>query len=419
MQIDKKAPGAIVLGGNFVGLGVVRSLGVRGIPVWVIDSDPKKSIAQFSRYTRRFIEPTEAIPDLLLRESQTHGLQGWVLFPVTDDYVEILSENRELLSSTFRVTTAPPEITKFALDKRCTYALADELEIPTPWTLMGKSLTDFDAHKLPYPVILKPAVNHHFFPQTNVKAFSVSTPVDLRNRYLQMNKYIPAEEILIQEHIPGAGESQFSYCAASREGKVYASMVARRTRQYPVEFGNASSFVETADQAVVAAAGKKFLESIGFDGIGEIEFKFDSRDGQYKILDFNPRTWGWHTLGQATGMDFPYLLWRQSLGLEILPCGTPRQAAWLREITDLVAIAKSRDRLSEVKKLFDAIWRKKFKLATFSFSDPAPFFAELFLLFSSGLTRQKKAKDFLELNSNALRPEAGTASASELESQAQ
>jgi predicted ATP-grasp superfamily ATP-dependent carboligase len=419
MQIDKKMPGAIVLGGNFVGLGVVRSLGQRGIQVWVIDSDRNKSIAQFSRYTKRFIEQTGAIPELLLREAQAHDLQGWVLFPVTDEYVEILSENRELLGSSYRVTTGPPEITKFALDKRWTYARADELEIPTPWTLMSKSLADFDAQDLPYPVILKPAVNHHFFPQTNVKAFSVSTPVHLRNRYLQMNEYIPADEILIQEHIPGAGESQFSYCAACREGKVYASLVARRTRQYPVEFGNASSFVETAEQPVVAAAGQKFLESIGFDGIGEVEFKFDSRDGQYKILDFNPRTWGWHTLGQTVGIDFTYLLWRQSLGLEILPPGAPRKAAWLREITDLMAIANSISRVREIKNLLDAIWRRKFKLATFSLSDPAPFFAEFFMLLSSGLTRQKQAEDFLELNSNALRPEAVSARASELESQVQ
>ena len=268
-------------------------------------------------------------------------------------------------------------------------------------------------------MILKPAVNHHFIPQTNVKAFSVSTPVHLRNRYLQMNEYIPADEILIQEHIPGAGESQFSYCAACREGKVYASLVARRTRQYPVEFGNASSFVETAEQPVVAAAGQKFLESIGFDGIGEVEFKFDSRDGQYKILDFNPRTWGWHTLGQTVGIDFTYLLWRQSLGLEILPPGAPRKAAWLREITDLMAIANSISRVREIKNLLDANWRRKFKLATFSLSDPAPFFAEFFMLLSSGLTRQKQAEDFLELNSNALRPEAVSARASELESQVQ
>jgi hypothetical protein len=84
-----------------------------------------------------------------------------------------------------------------------------------------------------------------------------------------------------------------------------------------------------------------------------------------------------------------------------------------------MAIANSISRVREIKNLLDAIWRRKFKLATFSLSDPAPFFAEFFMLLSSGLTRQKQAEDFLELNSNALRPEAVSARASELESQVQ
>src|ERR1700730_2155744 len=166
MNIHKNAPGAIVLGGYFVGLGIVRSLAAHGIPTWVIDADRSKSIAQFSRYTTRFIEAKEAIPELLLREAVVHNLSGWVLFPVTDEYVEILSVNHESLSSIYRLTTQPVEVTRFALDKRFTYAQADQLGIPTPWTLTSNSLADLEGQDLPYPIILKPAVNHHFFPQT-------------------------------------------------------------------------------------------------------------------------------------------------------------------------------------------------------------------------------------------------------------
>src|SRR5580704_2584165 len=106
-HIDKNRPGAIVLGGNFVGLGIVRSLGAHGIPVWVFDADRSKSIAQFSRYTTRFVETKEAITDVLLKMGRKHELDGWVIFPVADDYVETVSANHQLLSSIFRVTTAP------------------------------------------------------------------------------------------------------------------------------------------------------------------------------------------------------------------------------------------------------------------------------------------------------------------------
>ena len=407
-KTDKNQPGAIVLGGNFVGLGIVRSLGAQGIPVWVFDADRSKSIAQFSRFTTRFVETgEEAIVDVLLREGGLHGLNGWVIFPVTDEYIEILSANRELLGSIFRVTTAPPEITRFALDKRLTYRRADELQIAAPWTLAGNSFDEIEAEGVLYPVILKPAVNHHFFPQTNIKALPADNRSELQRGFAQMTRYIPPDEILVQERIPGGGENQFSYCAVCKDGRAYGSLVAQRSRQYPVDFGNASTFVVTVNQPVVEAAGRRFLESIGFDGLAEVEFKFDPRDGKYKILDVNLRTWGWHRLGKAAGIDFPYLLWRQALGLPVPAMGVPRDAAWIREITDFVSIAKSRQPWSEVKKLLRALYSRRFTSSTFSLVDPVPFFAEFALWAYAGLSRQKKAKDFLQLDPLAGRELSG------------
>ena len=394
---DKK-PGAIVLGGNFVGLGIVRSLGARGIPTWVFAADRSTSIAQFSRYTTRFIETKEPIVDVLLSEGRRHQLDGWVIFPVLDEYVESMSASHQALSAIYHVTTAPPEVTRFALDKRMTYRRANELGVAAPWTATGNSLAEIEAKNIPYPVILKPAINHHFFPQTNVKALPVENPSQLERAFAQMSRYIPPDEILVQERIPGNGENQFSFCAVCKDGQAYASLVAQRRRQYPVEFGNASTFVQTTHQPIVEASGRRFLESIGFDGMAEVEFKFDSRDGKYKILDVNPRPWGWHALGKAAGMDFPYLLWRQAVGLPVTPIVAHQQAAWIREITDVVAIAKSRNRLAEVKILLKALYGGKFTSATFSLLDPIPFFAEFALWVSSGVSRQKKAKGFVEFD---------------------
>jgi D-aspartate ligase len=390
-----KIPGAIVLGGNFLGLGIARSLGSRGIPVWVIDADKSKSIAQFSRYTKRFIVTTEPAHEVLLRESRLHDLQGWVLFCGGDDYVEELSTHREALSKIFHVTTPSLEVTRFALDKKRTYARAAELGVAAPWTWSGNSLLSLPEASIPYPVILKPAVNHHFFPQTNLKALAANNASELHAGFAQMSRYIPPSEILVQERIPGNGENQFSFCGICSGGKVTDSLVARRRRQFPVDFGNASTFVETTDQSVVESGGRSFLESIGFDGMGEVEFKYDTRDGEYKILDVNSRPWGWHTLGKAAGVDFSYLLWRQRVGLPAMPAGGRRPAAWIREITDVAALLKAYNRPAEIKVLLQAIRSRRLTFATFSFLDPVPFFAEIVLLVTAGSSRQNKAKEFL------------------------
>jgi D-aspartate ligase len=392
-----RLPGAIVLGGNFVGLGLVRSLGRRGVPTWVIDTDRKKSIAQFSRYCRRFIETTEPVHEVLLREGKLHELQGWVVFAVADDYVDALSTHFDELAGMYRLTAQPANVTRIALDKRLTYANAAELGIDVPWTCTTSDVSTVDVERITYPAILKPAINHRFFPHTNVKALKVQNGAELRRQFNRMTAFIPAEEIMIQEMIPGGGETQFSFCAVADKGRIFGSLAARRRRQYPIEFGNASTFVETAHQPVVEANGRRFMEAIGFDGMGEIEFKFDGRDGKYKILDFNPRPWGWHTLGASAGVDFAYLLWRHKVGLPLDPI-KQREATWCREITDAVAIMKSHDRKDAVSLLLRAATSGRLTMATFKLTDPLPFFAELVLWISSGIRRQKKAKNFVELD---------------------
>ena len=96
-------------------------------------------------------------------------------------------------------------------------------------------------------------------------------------------------------------------------------MTVRRRRQHPSDFGRASTYVETvraagARGAVDAASSGRWATT----GWPRLEYKQDSRDGAYKLLDVNLRTWGYHTLGgAAAGVDFPYLLYRDQTGLPV------------------------------------------------------------------------------------------------------
>lgn len=390
------APGAIVLGGNFIGLGVARSLGRRGIPVWVYDTG--RAIAGYSRYTSRFVISKRNTLELLLDEGRKHGLNGWVLFPIADPEVETLAIHHQALSSIYRVTTPPFDVSKFALDKRLTYAKARELGIATPLTIANVAGVGNIAKDIPYPVILKPAMNHHFFPHTGFKVVPVNTPAEFQSAYAQITKYLPPDEVMIQERIPGGGENQFSFAAVCKDGKAYASLVARRRRQYPVDFGNGSSFVETTDQPIVEAHGRKLLESIGFDGMAEVEFKFDRRDNSYKVLDLNIRPWGWHMLGRPAGLDFCYLLWRQKLGYEVSPAPAAHRATWFRELNDCLAIAGSPHRATEIKRLMKAMLSGHFTGATFALTDPAPFVAEFAFRASEGRLFRRRAQPELSVD---------------------
>ena len=81
--------------------------------------------------------------------------------------------------------------------------------------------------------------------------------------------------------------------------------MAQRWRQHPPEFGRASTFVETIDLPLLENLSERFLKAINYYGLVELEYKLDPRDGQYKLLDVNARTWGYHSLGQRAGVGFP------------------------------------------------------------------------------------------------------------------
>jgi predicted ATP-grasp superfamily ATP-dependent carboligase len=114
-------------------------------------------------------------------------------------------------------------------------------------------------------------------------------------------------------------------------------MTVRRRRQHPSDFGRASTYVETVELPELEKPSLRFLTAIDFYGLVELEYKRDRRDGTFKLLDVNARTWGYHSIGPAAGVDFPYLLFADQVG-GALP-GEPLTARagvrWVRLATDL------------------------------------------------------------------------------------
>jgi predicted ATP-grasp superfamily ATP-dependent carboligase len=336
---DLKRPiGAVVIGGDYQGLGIVRSLGRHQIPVCVIDDE--KSISRFSRYTTQTVsvpslrEEKEAV-DAILSAGRRLGLNGWVLYPTRDETVAALARNRELLSTFFRVPTPPWETVRWAWDKRNTYSLAEELGIPAPRTWYISSVEDLEQVTIDPPFAVKPSVKEHFFYATKAKAWRANDRAELRTLFLRAKELVGPGEVMIQDLIPGDGSQQFAYCAFFKEGRSIGSMVVQRRRQHPPEFGRASTFVETIEMPLLEELSERFLRAIDYYGLVELEYKLDPRDGKFRLLDFNARTWGYHSLGAGAGVDFPYLLFADQSGESVEPCRGRAGVTWIRLITDV------------------------------------------------------------------------------------
>jgi D-aspartate ligase len=333
-----QVPGAVVIGGDSQGLGIARSLGRQGIPVCVVDDET--SIARVSRFVRHTVK----VPDLrtesalltaLAQARGRHGLDGWVLYPTRDENVAAIAANREALASDFRVPTPGLESIRHVWDKRETYRLAAQLSLPIPRCWFPQTEADLAEIDVSAPVVLKPAIKENFFYITHVKAWRADTPGELLAAFRRAAAIVGPGEIIVQEMIPGGGEEQYAYCALFRGGEALASMTVRRRRQHPSDFGRASTYVETIELPALAGPAARFLRAVDYYGLVELEYKHDPRDGQYKLLDVNARTWGYHTLGGSAGVDFPYLLYRDQLGQPVPSAHARPGVRWVRLATDL------------------------------------------------------------------------------------
>jgi predicted ATP-grasp superfamily ATP-dependent carboligase len=221
-------------------------------------------------------------------------------------------------------------------------------------------------------VIVKPTVKPHDNPLTHDKAWRVDDRDALMTAWEKATELMGIESVMVQELIPGGGETQYSFAALCNDGEPVATLTARRARQYPRDFGRSSSFVETVFEPVVEEQGRAIVRELGWTGLIEVEFKRDSRNGAYKLLDVNGRVWTWHTLGRRAGIDFPLLAWRQARGERIRPVKARPGVRWVRLATDfpsaLQAISNGELRLRE--------WllslRPPIEVALWDWKDPYP-----------------------------------------------
>lgn len=374
------APGALVIGADYKSLGVVRSLGRHGIPVWVLKDE--HSLATWSRYCARSLAWPAATErdqvDYLLDLGRVHGLGGWTLFPGDEESAALLARNRDALGHRYRHTILTPwETLRWAYDKRLTYRLAERLGIAHPSTHYPSGRDDLLGYHGPYPAILKPAIRREMNRFTAAKAWPAIDAPTLAARYDEAASLLDPSLIMVQEQIPGGGESQFSYAALCRDGEPVASITARRTRQWPMDFGRASTHVESIEAPDVEQQARRLLAALRFDGIVEVEFKRDARDGQLKLLDVNPRVWGWHTLGRRAGVDFPYLLWQMVSGTPIPPMRARPGVRWVRALTDVpTAVRAIRDGQLSPLAYLDSL-RGPIEFAVLAADDPLPALVEL------------------------------------------
>lgn len=368
--------GALVVGANLRSLGIARSLGRRGIETWVVPQPGDHQVARASRYVRRTLAALTGTPaeksSSLIAIAGRNGGERWALFPTGDESAAMVAQNHERLAAAFAPTSPDWDIYQYAYHKHLTYVLAERTGLELPWTRWPRSLEDVTELDCDFPVILKPDAKPLDNRFTHAKAWRVDDRSSLLAAWQDAVSLVGVDAVMVQELVPGSGDAQYSFCALCREGLPLASLVARRTRQYPRQFGHSSSLVETVHAPEVEERGRAVLEALRWNGLVEVEFKQDARDGSYKLLDINGRVWTWHGLGSLAGVDFPYLAWRFAQGRSVEPVRAKTGVRWVRLATDVPSALAAASSGELSMRAWAASLRGPRVGALFALDDPLP-----------------------------------------------
>ncbi len=368
----KYTHGVVVIGGHVQGLGITRIYGKNGIRVILLD-DNKPNLTRHSRYCEKFFHYEKGkLFEKLMMLGKEGNYKDWMLVPTNDGVVELLSKKKEELSAYFKVSTDSFDVLEHFFNKRLSYKLAPSLGIPIPKTWIGDSWEEISKMDLTYPCIIKPAVMHTFYSSFKTKVFVCNNLQEVEENYKKALTIIPYDEIIIQDIIPGNSAHQYSACFMFDGKKPMVTLTARRARQHPPDFGNATTYAETVDLPLLVDYATKLLSAIDFKGVCEVEFKYDERDEQYKFLEVNPRSWKWHSIAERSESPILMSLYHYIYGLEPIVKNGQKEATFRHLMTDIPTIINMKMKGISVPKT-----KKNTKYAVWDIKDLIPAFWEM------------------------------------------
>lgn len=406
--MGRAVPGAIILGSDFKALGAVRSLARRGVPTMLVDNLPRA--AWFSRHVGRRVRwhgelASEEFVEHLMLLGERHGLEGWVLLPTQDDTVEAVSRWSLRLRSRYRTTTPAWALLERVHDKRRMNALADEVGVAHPLTWEPRDEGDLAGFDITFPAIVKPATSIGLQHALGRKALPAANGAELLAAYRRAVEAVGACGLMIQEIVPGGGESQFSVATFCQDGEVLAAMTARRWRQFPIDYGLSSSFVEAQEFPELIPLAERLLGRTGLSGPVEVEFKRDPRTGAFKLLDINVRLWAWHTLCTDCGLDFAIMQYETAARGCPPTMGAPRyNRRWIRMPTDLPALVGGRRAHLTTTRSWLRTLRRPLSFSVWDWRDPIPALGDLAIIASRGLSRVRPSRPRLTAGAPTPRP---------------
>ncbi len=337
-------PGRVILtyGRSLMALVIARSLAERGVEVIGCD-DVNLTVLSFSKHVQETftVAPWDTAPEQFLTDLEAAVLEyapkdgrPYVLMPVFRE-IDLITRNRARFEPAIKLAAPSIKSIERVTPKHKLAELAEEFDLDIPETWRPESLEALRARapKLTYPRIVKPVDGAGGRGVTCAK-----TPAEIVEHAEALGFEEPP---LVQECIDGE-----DYCVAvlANAGELTAIMAYRNVTTFPREAG-AGAVRETVDAEPFRAETEKLVAATNWNGVAEIDFRWsgEAKDAP-KLIEVNARFWAGIFHSIESGVDFPWLLYAQTVGLPIeeepqaeVGATTKTTGAWLLAAIEDVA----------------------------------------------------------------------------------
>jgi D-aspartate ligase len=372
-------------------VAIARTLGRLGIPVYLIAQEGVPNPDWWSRYwTNRircdFSHSEEELVSFLLDVGATiradHGTPA-ILLTLSDWIAIFIERNCDALREQFVFPQPERPVISALLNKWEMHLLAKAHDIPTPAAALPASFDEIDEFlaRTDFPILMKAADKYVGDPPPTKMIRSRQQLIDLVGDREAGRGPL---NIVLQEYIPGDADSVWmcnGYFGADPDRAV--TFTGKKLRQVPA--GIATLAICLPNETVDAQT-RRFMRGVGYRGCVGIGWRYDARDGRYKLLDVNARVSGVFRLFEGTNqMDITRICYRDLTGQEVPATALRPGRKWMREEDFKVAATSVRSRQLTIAEWVSSI-RGVRERHWFAVDDPLPFLARL----RDGLRRRPK-----------------------------
>lgn len=328
-------------------LGIIRSLGRIQVPVYASREPGEAPVAKSHYLSSSGI----GVLDASDRDSSLAQLKAFasevgrpsVIVAVDDAGALFLAENADALRPDFLLPQQQPDLPRMVASKANYGEICVRTGAVTPRTLVIRQSSDLRAAspELLFPAILK--VAHPWAPRAWTQPTILAHSLEEAASHWSLLQSRPGAEMVVQEFIPHEhAEDWFYHGCHGAGGEPVVGFTGKKLRSYPAFFGATSYGVSVLNKDVLAIS-QTILRILGYAGIVELEFRFDRRDGRYKLIDFNPRLGAqFQFLRDSAGVDVLRALHLNLTGREVPHSPQAEGRAFVSDFTDIAAFSAYR-----------------------------------------------------------------------------